>query len=68
MLVVCDNWSVNLERFDLQCSVSTMRRYNSEPRKGNIGTTLRIFGYLKHHMKCRIIFDKKLWRIKERLI
>ena len=34
-----------------------MGRYNSVPSKIHIGDMLRIFGYIKHHVKLRIICD-----------
>ena len=57
---VSSNWSVTLGRFDVYFSVSTMGIYNSAPIKGHIGSMLRIFGYLNHHMKFFRIFDTRL--------
>ena len=37
--------------------MTTIGRYNAEPRKGHPGATLRIFGYLKYYMKRWIICD-----------
>ena len=36
-----------------------MVRYNYEPGKGHLGDMLRIFGYLKNHMKHQIICDTR---------
>ena len=57
MLVGCANWAVTLGRFDVHFSVSTMVRYNAETRKVHLGDMIIFLGYLKHHMKCRIICD-----------
>ena len=37
-----------------------MERYNYTPINENLGAMLRIFGYLNHHMKHRIICDIRL--------
>ena len=43
--------------FDVHFYMSTMGSYNSEPRKVYLGAMLKIFGYLKCHIKLQIIYD-----------
>ena len=38
-------------------AASTMGRYQIAPTEGHLEGALRVFGYLKHHIKSRIIFD-----------
>ena len=57
MLVGCANWVVTLGRFDVYYAVSTMARYNVAPREGHLKAMLRLFGYLKHYRKWRLIVD-----------
>ena len=60
MIIGCSNRAVTLGRFDVHFSVSTIGRYNYTPRKGDIGAMLRIFGYLKHNTKLRIVYDTRI--------
>ena len=57
MLIGCLQWSVTLGRFDVQYATNTMAKFSVQPRTGHLERTLRIFGYLKHHLKGRILFD-----------
>ena len=57
LLIDCYNWTVTLGRCDVNFAVSMMGRFNAAPRKGHVDAMLRVFGYLKHHMKRQIIFD-----------
>ena len=59
-LVGCTIWGINLGRFDDKIYVSTMGRCNVTARKRNIGAMARIFDYLKHHKKYRIIYNNRL--------
>ena len=54
MLVGSANWTVTLGRFDVHYGVSTLGRYSFAPREGHLKAMLRLFGYLKHHMKRQI--------------
>ena len=60
MLVGSASWAVTLGRFDVHFAVNTMARYTHLPREVHTKTMLRIFGYLKHHVKARIIFDTSI--------
>jgi len=57
MLVGSANWVVTLGRFDVYFAVSTMARYNIAPREGHLKAMFRIFGYLKHYRKWRLVVD-----------
>ncbi len=57
MLVGCAQWAVTLGRFDIQYATNTLARYGTCPREGHLKRMLRIFGYLKHHNRARIVMD-----------
>ena len=57
MLIGSANWAVTLGRFDIHYAVSTMGWYSQAPREGHLKAMLRVFGYLKHHMKRQIIYN-----------
>ena len=59
MLVGSANWTVTLGRFDVHYAVSTLRRYSTAPKQGHMKAMLRVFGYLKHHMKRQILCNTK---------
>ena len=43
----------------------TMAQYNQAQREGHLATMLRIFGYLKHYKKWRLIVDVTLPKERE---
>ena len=51
------NWINTLGRFDISYALSTMSRYSMAPREGHFTAMKRIFGYLQHHCKGKIIID-----------
>ena len=57
MLIGSAQWAVTLGRYDIQYVTNTMARYSSCPKVGHLKRVVRIFGYLKHHSKFRIVFD-----------
>ena len=57
MLVRSANWTVTLGRFDVHYATSILGRYNFAPQEGHLKTMLRVFRYLKHHMKQQILCD-----------
>jgi hypothetical protein len=57
MLIGSAQWAITLGRFDIQYATNTMARYASMPREGHMKRCIRIFGYLKHNAKGRIVFD-----------
>jgi hypothetical protein len=57
MLIGCAQWAVPIGRFDIQYATNTLARFSTCPRIGHIKRIVRVFGYLKHHMKHRIEFN-----------
>ena len=57
MLIGSAQWAVTLGRYDIQYATNTMARYSSCPKVGHLKRVVRIFGYLKHHQKFRIVFN-----------
>ena len=57
MLIGCAQWAITLGRFDIQYATMILSRYSIQPREGHLKRVLRIFGYLKHHLKARILID-----------
>ena len=66
MLVVCKIWEFNFGRLDVHANVSTIGRYNYYSSKGYLDAMIRIFVYLKHHMKVHIICDTILLEDQEK--
>ena len=46
-----------LIRLDISLAVSSLARFQCNPREGYMSAVLNIFGYLKKYHKCRIIID-----------
>ena len=46
--------------FYVHFSMTTMGKYTDAPKKGHLGAMIKIFGYLKHHIKFQIICDAVL--------
>ncbi|MEM7375710.1 MAG: reverse transcriptase domain-containing protein, partial [Bacteroidota bacterium] len=59
MLIGCAQWAVTLGRFDIQYATNTLARYATAPREGHKKRTIKIFGYLKHKSKGRMVFDPR---------
>ena len=57
MLLGCAQWAITLGRYDIQYATNTLARFSACPRLGHMKRAIRIFGYLKHHQKHRIVFD-----------
>ena len=57
MLTGSLNWAVTIGRVDVMFTATTMARYNHASRMGHVKVMLRVFGYLKYHMKGSIRFD-----------
>jgi hypothetical protein len=57
MLVGSVNWTVTLVRFDVYYATQTLARYMVTPREGHKKAMLRVFGYLKHKAKGKIVLD-----------
>jgi len=57
MLTGSLNWAVTIGRVDVMFAATTMARYNHAPRFGHMKVMLRVFGYLKYHIKGTIRID-----------
>jgi len=57
MLTGSLNWAVTIGRVDVMFAATTMARYNHAPRSGHMKVMLRVFGYLKYHIKGTIRID-----------
>jgi hypothetical protein len=57
MLVGCAQWAVTLGRYDIQYATNLMARFAHSPRTGHLSRMFRLFSYLKHHAKSRIVFN-----------
>jgi hypothetical protein len=58
-LIGSANWIVALGRFDIACTTSTLARYSTVPRQVHYKAAQRIFSYLRHFPKGRILIDSK---------
>jgi len=52
-------WIVELGRIDVAFAVGSMSRFTSMPREGHLQSVLRIFGYLKSHIRSHLVMDPK---------
>jgi hypothetical protein len=50
-------WAVELGRVDLTQSVALMSRFRNAPRDGHLQQVLRIFGYIKGHLRSKLVLD-----------
>jgi hypothetical protein len=50
-------WAVELGRIDLAHFASTMAKFAAIPREGHMTAVVRGFGYIKKHLKSRIVID-----------
>ena len=57
MLIGSAQWVITLGRYDIQYTTNSLARYGSCPRIGHLKRVIRMFGYLKHHQKHRIVFN-----------
>ena len=57
MMIGCPQWAVTLGRYDIQYATNTLARYGSCPKEGHLKGIIRVFGYLKHHRKHRIMLN-----------
>jgi hypothetical protein len=56
-LIGMANWMIVLGRFDIHYATMALSRYNMAPREGHFNAMLRVYGYLQHHGKGRILVD-----------
>ena len=50
-------WIVELGRADITAEASIMASYMASPRQGHLEEVFHIFGYLKIHHNCEMVFD-----------
>jgi hypothetical protein len=50
-------WAQEIGRIDLAQAVGLMSRFRAAPREGHMMAVLHIFGYVKGHMRSKIVFD-----------
>jgi hypothetical protein len=50
-------WATELGRIDILMPVSIMSSYMAAPRVGHLDQLYHIFGYLKMHLKSKMVFD-----------
>jgi hypothetical protein len=59
MLTGSAQWAITLGRMDIQYATTMLARFNMCPREGHLDAMKRLFGYLKGHLKGKILFDTK---------
>jgi hypothetical protein len=50
-------WATELGRIDILMPVSIMSSYMAAPRVGHLNQLYHIFGYLKTHLRSKMVFD-----------
>jgi hypothetical protein len=50
-------WAMELSRLDILCPVSIMSSYMAAPHISHLNQLFHIFGYLKSHMRSKMVFD-----------
>jgi hypothetical protein len=53
-------WASELGRIDITQEVGMMARFGALPREGHFKAVLRIFSYLKEHLKSRLVYDTNI--------
>ena len=59
------NWKVILSRYDVQYSVINLAWYSQLPREGHMLALKGVLGYLKSHVKRKIIYDTTMPDLSE---
>jgi hypothetical protein len=52
-------WAVELGRIDIAHFTSTMAKFAAIPREGHLSYVVKCFGYIKKHLKSRILIDTR---------
>jgi hypothetical protein len=52
-------WAIELGRIDLSHFGATMAKFSVAPRQGHLAALIRGFGYVKKHLKSRIVIDNE---------
>lgn len=63
-LIGSTNWIVALGRFDIAFTTSNLARYSTVPKQGHYKAAQRIFDYLRHFPKGRILIDSEVLPIR----
>ena len=50
-------WATELGRIDLAQSVALLSRFRQAPREGHMAAVLRVFGYVKGHLRSKLVLD-----------
>ncbi|HEY8522472.1 MAG TPA: Ty1/Copia family ribonuclease HI, partial [Nitrososphaeraceae archaeon] len=61
------NWVITLGRFDIAYAINTLSRYSVAPREGHLLAMQRVFGYLRHLPKGKILIDVKQPTIRDKI-
>lgn len=59
MLTGSAQWAITLGRLDIIYSTAMLSRYNCAPREGHMLAMKKVFGYLKSHIKGKLVFNTK---------
>ena len=65
MLTGSAQWAITLGRIDICYACTMMSRYNMCAREGHLLAMKKLFGYLKCHIKGKILFDTRPLKIKD---
>ena len=65
MLTGSAQWAITLGRIDALYSVTIMSRFNNAPREGHLTAMKRVFGYLKGHLKGKIVYDTRELKVND---
>jgi hypothetical protein len=52
-------WAVELGRIDIAYATASLSRFAANPRKGHLDAIHRVFGYLKKHLKSKLVLDAR---------
>ena len=52
-------WAITLGRVDVIYATTMLARFNNAPREGHFEAMKRVFGYLKGHLKGKIVYDTR---------
>ena len=59
MLIGSAIWAITLGRVDIVYATTMLARYNNGPREGHLDAMKKLFGYLKGHLKGKIVYDTR---------
>ena len=59
-------WASELGRIDITQEVGMMARFGALPREGHYKAVLRIFSYLKKHLKSRLVYGTNIVDVSDK--